>query len=203
MIVFNEKPQVAKRGLVIGKFYPPHRGHKYLIDRAESQSDELWIIVCGKPEEIPAADLRAVWLREIHPKAKVLVIEDKYDQDDSKLWSELTLSWLGFTPDVVFTSEDYGEHYARYLGCRHVQVDKARQAFPISGTEVRKNPFACWQFLEPSVRAYYAKRICIVGAESTGKTTLAQILAEYYQTVWVEAYGRECSEYPLAEYGNY
>ena len=199
----NKKPKLVKRGLVIGKFYPPHHGHKYLIETAESQTDELWVIVCGKPEEIPSADVRAAWLREIHPQANVLVIEDNYDQDDSKLWAELTLDWLGFTPEAVFTSEDYGKHYASYLGCQHVEVDKARQAFPISGTEVRSNPFDCWQYLEPPVKAYYAKRICIVGAESTGKTTLAQILAEYYQTSWVEEYGREYSERKLAEDGHY
>lgn len=194
---------MAKRGLVIGKFYPPHRGHKYLIDTAESQTDELWVIVCSKPEEKPSGEQRAAWLREIHQRTNVLLIEDKYDQDDSKLWAELTLGWLGFTPDVVFTSEDYGTHYARYLGCQHVLVDKVRQNFPISGTDVRINPLACWKYLEPPVKAYYAKRICLIGAESTGKTTLAQALAEHYKTVWVEEYGRKFSERKLAEDGCY
>jgi HTH-type transcriptional repressor of NAD biosynthesis genes len=38
------------------------------------------------------------------------------------------------------------------------------------------------------------KRVCIVGAESTGTTSLAQMLAEHYQTVWVPEYGREYTE---------
>jgi HTH-type transcriptional repressor of NAD biosynthesis genes len=38
------------------------------------------------------------------------------------------------------------------------------------------------------------KRVALVGAESTGKTTLARRLAEYYRTVWVAEYGREYSE---------
>ena len=41
------------------------------------------------------------------------------------------------------------------------------------------------------MRQFYVKRICIVGAESTGKTTLAQKLAEHYRTNWVPEYGRE------------
>lgn len=45
------------------------------------------------------------------------------------------------------------------------------------------------------------KRICLVGAESTGKTTLAQALAEYYKTVWVPEYGREYSEKHLTGSG--
>lgn len=38
------------------------------------------------------------------------------------------------------------------------------------------------------------KRVAIVGAESTGKTTLAQELAKHFDTVWVPEYGREYTE---------
>ena len=34
------------------------------------------------------------------------------------------------------------------------------------------------------------KRVCLLGAESTGKTTLARRLAERYETVWNPEYGR-------------
>ena len=34
-----------------------------------------------------------------------------------------------------------------------------------------------------------AKRVCILGAESTGKTTLARALAKRYGTLWVPEYG--------------
>jgi len=37
-------------------------------------------------------------------------------------------------------------------------------------------------------------RICVVGAESTGTTTLAQALAAHYHTLWVPEYGREYTE---------
>src|SRR5207237_9711620 len=48
--------------------------------------------------------------------------------------------------------------------------------------------------LAPNVRACLVKRVAIVGAESTGKTTLAEKLARYFQTVWVPEYGREYTE---------
>lgn len=38
------------------------------------------------------------------------------------------------------------------------------------------------------------KRICILGAESTGKTTLAIDLAKHYHTCWVPEYGRTYTE---------
>jgi len=51
------------------------------------------------------------------------------------------------------------------------------------------------------VRAYYVKGICVVGAESTGTTTLAQDLAAHYATVCVPEYGREYYERKLATAG--
>jgi HTH-type transcriptional regulator, transcriptional repressor of NAD biosynthesis genes len=160
------------------------------------------VIVCGKPELAIPGELRAAWLREIHPGVRVRAIDDYYPDDDSRLWAGLTIGWLGGVPDVVFTSEDYGEAYAHYLGCRHVLVDRARQVVPCSGTAIRADPLAHWDYLEPPVRAYLAKRVCVVGAESTGTTTLTQALAAHYQTAWVPEYGREYSELKLAR-GDY
>ena len=194
---------MSGRGLIVGKFYPPHRGHKYLIDSARSQVNQLSVIVCQKPDESPPGELRAAWLREIHPDVQVLLIDDRYDAQDSKVWAENSIRWLGFVPDVVFTSEEYGERFAFHLGCQHMLVDQARVVVPISGTKVRTDPLGCWEYLAVPVRAWYAKRICLVGAESTGKTTIAKELAEHYQTNFVPEYGREYSERKLAEDGAY
>lgn len=38
------------------------------------------------------------------------------------------------------------------------------------------------------------RRVCILGAESTGKSTLARMLAERYDTVWNPEYGRPYTE---------
>lgn len=194
---------MVRRGLIVGKFYPPHRGHKFLIDSARAQVDELSVIICHKRGEVPPGHLRAEWLREIHPDVRVLLIDDTYDEQDSRVWAENSIRWLGHRPDVAFTSEDYGDEFARHLGCVHVQVDKARAAVPVSGTRVRRDPLGCWEYLEPPVRGFYALRVCLVGAESTGKTTLAAALAEHFGTVWVPEYGREYSERKLAQTGGY
>ena len=194
---------MARSGLIVGKFYPPHRGHRHLIDTARARVDELSVIVCGKDGEVPAGELRAAWLSELHPDVRVLLIDDTSDAQDSRVWAENSIRWLGRAPDVVFTSEDYGEEFARHLGCRHVEVDRARAAVPVSGTRVRADPLGCWEFLEPPVRGFYAVRVCVVGAESTGKTTLSGDLAAHYGTCWVPEYGREYSGLKLAAGGGY
>ena len=185
-------------GLVIGKFYPPHRGHKLLIDSAVAQSEQTVVIVCAKSTDAIPGELRGQWLREIHPTARVMVIDDRYDENDSRVWAENTVRWLGRAPDTVFTSEDYGDRYAELMGSKHISVDKPRGLVPISGTAVRSDPYANWDFIESPVRGWFTKRICVLGAESTGTTTLAKALAEQLQTPWVEEYGREYSEVKLA-----
>jgi NadR type nicotinamide-nucleotide adenylyltransferase len=179
------------KGAVIGKFYPFHLGHKYLIDTALSKCRELSIMICWNKNETIAPEVRYQWIRETYPLVRILLVEDEdFDQDDSELWAGLTIKWLGFKPDVVFTSEEYGKHWAKYLKTNHILVDKERDVYSISGTKIRSNPYKYWEYMLPHVRAYFVKRVCIVGAESTGKTTLSRALAEHFKTPWVPEYGR-------------
>ncbi|HWQ92422.1 MAG TPA: AAA family ATPase [Clostridia bacterium] len=181
-------------GVVIGKFYPPHRGHKLLIGTAQQNCEKVVVIVCEREsDEIPGG-LRQNWLKEIHPEAEVMLIDDRYDEKDSRVWAENTIRWLGRAPDAVFTSEDYGDKYAGLMGAKHVLVDRPRKTVPVCATAIRSDPYAHWDFLEKPVRSWYTKRVCVLGAESTGTTTLAKDLAQALRTVWVEEYGRGYSE---------
>lgn len=180
-------------GVVIGKFLPPHRGHHFLIDAALSRCNRVVVFVCGKPSDPIPGHLRQEWLQEMHPAADVRLIDDRYDENDSRVWAENTTRWLGRAPDAVFTSEQYGDAYAGHMDCRHIMVDNARIAVPCSGTAVREDAFGQWLHLSPPVRGWYAKRIVVLGAESTGTTTLAQALATHFNTNWVPEYGREYS----------
>lgn len=121
------------------------------------------------------------------------------------------VGWLCWTVlktpvDAVFTSEDYGDGFAAvlsdYFSCRlqqpwqveHVCVDRQRLTVPISGTAVRADPHGLSARLSPVVYASYVGRICLLGGESSGKTTLAQALASHFDTGWVAEYGRELWE---------
>jgi HTH-type transcriptional regulator, transcriptional repressor of NAD biosynthesis genes len=178
------------RGLIIGKFYPPHKGHSFLIESALTQVDDLVVIVCDHPRQKIRGELRAQWLREMQPSIRTQVVPDTVPGDDSEGWAKYTVEFLGYVPDVVFTSEAYGDAYAHFLGCRHVNVDAGRFNVSISATRIRNSPFSHWDFLAPCVRSFFAKRVCIIGAESTGKTTLAQALSAHYRTAWVPEFGR-------------
>lgn len=191
-----------KQGLVIGKFYPFHRGHQYLIDVARSKCDHLIVLVCAGAHQVIPAPLRAKWIQADNMGVDVRVIPDTLPDDDSAAWAAYTIELLGKAPDVVFTSEDYGPVYAKLMGSTHVMVDRARIHLPISGTRVRENPLVHWEYLAPSARGHHAKRIVVLGAESTGTTTLAKDLAKHYQTTWVPEYGREYSQRKMSQGNN-
>ncbi len=153
------------------------------------------MILCFKRSETIPGYLRAEWLKKIHPDVYIKVIEDnKLADDDSEGWAKFTLDILGYVPDAVFSSEAYGDPYAKFMGSVHVLVDRNRTFIPISATEIRKDPQANMKYLEPCVRAYFTHRVVVLGAESTGTTTLSKALAAHYKTVWVPEYGRVYSE---------
>lgn len=185
-------------GFIVGKFYPPHLGHKYLIDAARNQVDRLIVMIAHHPTQTIPGEFRRKWLEELHPDCEIHLVADELE-DDSQQWADFTVKYLGRSPDVVFSSEDYGPEYARLMNSGHVMIDRPRVTVPVSGTEIRTEPLRNLHFLAPCVRAYFVKRVVLIGAESTGKTTLATQLAEHYETNWNPEYGREHWEKKLEE----
>ncbi len=185
-------------GVVVGKFLPAHAGHSHLVDTACAGADHVTVIVCARPDDLVPAEVRADMVRELHPTVDVIVTPDDIPDDrgdeTSRAWALRTVELIGRARDVVFTSEGYGPVYARYLGARHVAVDPDRRRYPVSGTMVRADPYRYAEFLAPCVRAWFVRRVCVLGAESTGTTTLARDLAEHYGCHWVPEYGRAYCE---------
>ncbi|EST20770.1 AAA family ATPase [Streptomyces niveus] len=201
-----------EHGLVLGKFYPPHAGHHHLVRTARARCERLTVLVCAASvESVPLAD-RVAWMREVHPDVRVVgaVDDNRMDLRDPAIWDAHMAVFRAAVPepvDAVFTSESYGDELARRFGAVSVLVDPGRTLNPVSGTEVRRDPVGCWDFLAPPVRAALTRRVVVLGAESTGTTTLALALAGHYRArggVWartryVPEYGREFSERRLAD----
>jgi len=223
----EKRGALFRRGLVVGKFCPLHRGHELLIDTALAQCDELLLISYTRPAfDGCDAGSRERWLAERYPQTRRLVLDDERfaalatshgwpgpavlpHNDDADAVHRDFVGWLcdrvfDCSVDAVFTSEDYGDGFAAALSdhfrqhrdpghadVRHVCVDRARQAVPVSGTAIRLDPHAHRDHLSPVVRADFVQRICLLGGESSGKTTLAAALAERLGTLWVPEYGRQ------------
>lgn len=177
-------------GVTVGKFYPFHRGHDHLLQSAKAQVERLVVVVGQRPGQGLPGALRAAWIREEHPDVEVLLAEEDIPEAPEP-WAARTLALLGGRrPSVAFTSEDYGPAWARAMGCAHVAIDPPRERFPVSGTALRADLGAQWAMLTPPAKAHFARRVVVLGVESSGTTTLAQALAERYATAWVPEYGR-------------
>jgi HTH-type transcriptional regulator, transcriptional repressor of NAD biosynthesis genes len=184
------------RGMVLGKFLPPHAGHVYLIEAARRLCNDLTVVVGSLAREPIPGELRVAWMKELFPSVRIVHLRDENPQDPSEhpefwsIWRESLLRVLPARPEVVVSSEAYGRRLAEVLGARSIVVDPERVAVPINGTAIRHDPFGNWRYLPRPVRAHFVKRVSVFGPESTGKSTLARRLAAHFGTHWVPEYAR-------------
>lgn len=75
-----------------------------------------------------------------------------------------------------------------------MRVDPDRSALTVSSTAVRADVAAQWWALPAPVRQHLAKRVVVVGAESTGTSTLAEELAAHFGVPCVPEYGRKWTQ---------
>ncbi len=185
-----------RHGLVLGKFYPPHAGHHHLIRTALRRCRRVTVEVLAASVESIPLEHRMAWLAEDHPTARVVgTIDDaEVDYASEEAWQAHLVPIRGLLDapvDAVFTSDPYGAELARRLGADWVQVDPRRTDNNVSGTAVRDDLAGHWHELSAATRAGLAARVVVLGAESTGSTTLAAALAGRFGAPWVPEYGRE------------
>lgn len=146
-------------GFVVGKFYPFHAGHALLVETALATAPNITVIVLRRPGETIPVEQRAAWIKENYPQVEIMIKDNTLPDDDCALWAKTTLEWFGYIPEYVFSSEDWGDPYAHYMGNTHIPVDYERKKVPISGTKVRANPKKYLHFLKPNVRRYFEAKI--------------------------------------------
>jgi HTH-type transcriptional repressor of NAD biosynthesis genes len=206
-----------RHSLVIGKFYPPHLGHMHLIGTAAVFSDQVTVVVLGASVESLSIGERVAWLRRDladRPHVRVTGIRDDFPVDyaDAAVWEgHIGLMRAGvaqadreaaYPPlDAVFSSEHYGHEMGARLGVRAIVLDPGRSTVPVSGTRIRADLPGNWEALPAGTRAGLCVRAVILGAESTGTTTLCGDLCRelrarggvWERTLWVPEYGRDYS----------
>lgn len=183
----------TRRGVIIGRFNPPHNGHRYLIDFASSFADELYIFVCTlQRDEIPG-DLRFEWMQELYPRATCVHITEENPNanrdmpDAHKIWADAIIEHLQDNKaDYLFASEEYGWKLAGELGAEFVPVDPNRDQLPVSGSDIRREPLRYWSFLPEMVRPYFIKRVGIFAGKDS--EVLTRRLAAHFGTLYAPHY---------------
>lgn len=181
-------------GLVVGKFYPPHLGHLHVIEAAARHCAHVTVLVmAASSETIPLAErvrlLQVALASEPGVAVTGVRCDVPVDFGDPPVWRaqvavmRAALARDGRPPvDAVFSSELYGPELAARLHARHVAVDPQRREVPVSASQIRADPAQWWDYLIPAARIALAARVVVVGAESTGTTTVADMLAGHYRS---------------------
>lgn len=202
--------KLYSKGLIIERFHPFTKKHLEMINEATEKCLKTYILLYEySKEEMPGVEKRKIWIKEICGTENNIevYIGNLHSFEISHIKTFLKeifeLSEVEMNFDILFSSEKNGRNFLNaYLGLSKKQI--LYEFKEVDDFEIILNKGKFYgkkeEFLEnlvPFIKTYYIPRIIFLGPESCGKTTLAQKLAEFYQTEWVKEYGHEYCEEKL------
>lgn len=184
-------------GVFFGTLAPMHIGHQAEIYKAAALNDGVVVIASGytgdRGDQIGLpVEKRFRYLREAfndEPAIKVDYInEDNIPEMPNGWheWTELLVKTIKrniVDPDAHITlytgEEDYKEKLEELLADQgNFSVSLMdRTILKVSATEIRKDPLKNWDYINRVFRRHFAKKITVMGAPGTGKSTLVRRLA--------------------------
>ncbi|WP_348666304.1 multifunctional transcriptional regulator/nicotinamide-nucleotide adenylyltransferase/ribosylnicotinamide kinase NadR [Arsenophonus symbiont of Ornithomya chloropus] len=205
--------QSSKIGIIFGKFYPLHTGHIYLIQRACSQLDELYIILChdekydkaifvdSSMSQQPTVSDRLRWLLQTFKYQKNIYIHSFNENgiepypNGWEYWSMEMKKFLikkNIRPQLIYSGEIKDvQYYKKYFGMEVILIDPDHTFMNITGHQIRKDPFRYWEYIPTEVKPFFVRKVVILGGESSGKSTLVNKLANIFNTTSAWEYGRD------------
>lgn len=185
-------------GMYGGSFNPLHLGHVNDIIMASNQCKRLYVVlsVTNNKSEVDHRE-RLMWLKDVTKHMSNVTVIEIFDNSTSKeaydwdVGASDVKEAVGDLINVVFAGDDYKDKgiWERLYPEAEI-VYFSRDIINISSTQIRSNPYKYYEYLPKVVQKYYVKKVCIVGTESCGKTTLVRNLAKYFNTTHVEEAGR-------------
>lgn len=193
--------------VMLGKFRGPHLGHAFAIKTAIARFDNVVIVVSDDDESFISIHDRVQILRKAFPLIAVMAVDRlpndpgeldeqgiALDKDFIKNWAYALKGYvLPYKLTHIVSSDRYGKELAEYAEVKWFPIDPDRETFNISATKIR-NDNKYFSYLMPEARSALTKRIAIVGAESTGKSTMMRYMSKMYDTVGVHEWGRSLCE---------
>ncbi len=184
-----------RKGIVLGDFCPLTNAAVHMIEFARNYVDELTIVIDEHAADAVSAASRVVWLNELFPGVPVKRVKsaDWHKSDEHDFSDSLVRGLRRLLPKAdgfLFCQEGRGKLIAAQLGAAYIPCDPGLLGHTASEKQVRTDALKHWAALPRVVRPHYAKRVCVFGPESTGKSTLAKQLAEHFGTVYVPEYAK-------------
>ena len=192
--MLRKKLEGKKIGVVFGTFAPLHTGHMTLIHQAKKEQEGVIVIVSGYKGD--RGEQVSLPLDKRFNKARITfegddLVEVRYiDESNMERYPDGWADWLDgidgvlsqstLTPDEATYTFYVGEaDYAEEFAIRRPQYNVKladRALLPISGTQIRNNPLPHFESIAAPFRGTFSQNYLVVGAASTGKTTLLKII---------------------------
>ncbi|MBS9334482.1 AAA family ATPase [Fructobacillus sp. M1-13] len=184
-------------GVFFGTLAPMHIGHQAEIYKAAALNDGVVVITSGytgdRGDQIGLpVEKRFRYLREAFNDESAIKVDYINEDDIPQMpngWQEWTARLTSTirrnitNPNAhitLYTGEaDYKEMLEKLLpDDGHWSVSLMdRTILKVSATAVRKDPLGNWDYINRVFRRHFAKKILVVGAPKTGKSTLTRRLA--------------------------
>ncbi len=200
-------------GLVVGKFCPPTKGHVHLIEEAAKLCENVEVFIYSNPDPrrmdsfsrsmLLAKSLGTSYIENIVNGARVRFWPLDHTHTpphnlapavEHRKWVQGRWEYLlgKKRPDVVVGAEDYMRKFASHLRTAYVQIARIDD---IRARDIRANPYDHLETLPAPVKQFYfndyVEKVTFMGAESTGKSTLAQMASIMYGGRFVHEYGAD------------
>lgn len=181
---------------------PPTVGHVAMLDfiRYYRMSTPGVVLMHTQPDE-PDISNRA-WAVALEARERNLrFIHDRRELERNPEAPGFRQMWIdvmrghGFEKgDTLVTSEPYGEWLAAGLGGTWMPYDIKREIVAAKATECRERTRLwypeTWSMLAPAYRDIHRKTVTTFGAESTGKTTTAKMIADSWNGAFKPEWAR-------------
>ncbi len=179
----------ASNALLIGDFAPLHLGHLADINDASKLANTLHIVITA-PAGIATPSGRTPNLSDVARWVQVACQHFAFVRVH-------TVASLGLSSvDFDYRSSRHANHSIDAI-CQALQLDDviiaskhplSQSTYPTAiiaatlddGLMIQTNPLMNFDRLAPACRYFYTQTVCIVGGESSGKTTLIHKLANHY-----------------------
>lgn len=210
--LFKQKLKGERIGVFFLTGAPMHLGHYQAIMQAKRENDGCVVVLSGRKDD--RGDAIGLDLQKRFRYARELFADDKevyvtyVDETDMPAYPQGWDPWL----EAVWTAvQEACEHYVAdlvwYVGeadykkeleeriPEHNSVRMLdRTILPISGTQIRENPFKYWNYIVRPFRRHFSTNILIAGTASGGKTTLVRDLARSFGSPFTDEYARRYEE---------
>lgn len=186
-----------KNGLILAKFAPFHVCHRYIIETALKEVDDLSVIIYDCPNliNIPL-NVRAGWVHNFYPQVNIIEGWDAPNKHEDtpevrKMQEDYIKSVLNGKKITHFFSADYyGEHISKALGAINWRVDLRNKDYEnynlIRATMIRENKYFYRKFMDPLVYKDILLNIAFVGMPSAEQDRLVKIISQKFETVHIE-----------------